>query len=430
VAPARIGRYRTIVELADMEHAHVALVQRRRSRDLLIARVLRRHLAERADIAEEFIRVGLILERLSHPSLVRVHDVGRFAGGQPYLVMDHLHGRQLTDLMVDPPVRSCGRIVEVGLHMAAGLAAAHRAGLLHLDLTPASVLLTDGVEGDTIRIVNFEVAAVARGWSSTARDDAGWMPEDPAFRSPERTSGGELDARSDVYSLGAILYQLLTGQGAPGSHLIDDIGALRDGAGLPPVGPMFVPAKLRSIVARCLAENPRERFQSAEELQTALHAVAAEHRPDSPGGRARRTEVSRPDRGPALPAPASAGATWRLILMIGICAGAIALTIGLWSGRRGGADAGRRAPISPTTISVSFTSDPPGAMVYRQDGAGLGRTPFALTMPPSDQTLGVEFRFPNGEIRVLRAVPTESTRLHAGAHHGPGARPGEPPGDS
>ena len=198
MAPARIGRYRTIVELADLEHAHVALVQHRRSDNLLIARLLRRQLADRADIAEVFVRVGLIQERIVHPGLVPVHDVGRVAGGQPYLVMDHVHGRQLTDLMADPSVRRVQRIVEIGLHMAGALAVAHGAGLLHLNLTPDSVLLTDGVESASVLIVNFDAAAVARRWSSTAGHEAGWMPGDPAFWSPELASGGELDARSDV----------------------------------------------------------------------------------------------------------------------------------------------------------------------------------------------------------------------------------------
>jgi serine/threonine-protein kinase len=428
VAPARIGRYRTIVELADLAHAHVALVQHRRSGNLLVARLLRRQLADRAEIAEEFVRVGLILERIVHPSLVPVRDVGRLAGGQPYLVMDHVHGRPLTDLIADPSVRRCERIVEIGQHMAGALAAAHGAGLLHLNLTPDSVLLTDGVESATVLIVNFDAAAVARRWSSTAGHEPGWMAGDPAFWSPELASGGELDARSDVYSLGVILFEVLTGRGAPDKHPVDDVGTRRDAAGLPQAG--FAPAKLRSIVARCLAEDPRDRFQSAEDLQTALHAIAAVHRPDSSGGRARRTEVTRPDSRPVLPtSPAPSGPAWRLIMMTGTCAAAIALTIGLWSARRGGADTARHAPISPT-VSVSFTSDPPGAMVYREDGAGLGRTPFALTMPPSDEPLGVEFRFPDGEIRFLRAVPTGSMCLHAREGEQPGARPGEPPGDA
>jgi hypothetical protein len=174
--------------LADLEHAHVALVQHRRSGDLLIARLLRRQLADRADIAEEFVRVGLILERIVHPRLVPVRHVGRVAGGQPYLVMDHVHGRQLTDLMADPSVRRAERIVEIGLHMAGALAVAHGAGLLHLNLTPDSVLLTDGVEGATVLIVN------ARG--------AHGIPVPPrscrraAGRSTRRTAGRRLTPRN------------------------------------------------------------------------------------------------------------------------------------------------------------------------------------------------------------------------------------------
>jgi hypothetical protein len=116
-------------------------------------------------------------------------------------------------------------------------------------------------------------------------------------------------------------------------------------------------------------------------------------------------------------------------MMTGACAAAIVLTIGLWSARRGGADTSHRAPTSSMPISVSFTSDPPGAMVYREDGAALGRTPFALTMPPSGQPLGVEFRFPDGEVQFLRAVPRGSMSLHARALERPGAGSAEPPGD-
>jgi hypothetical protein len=118
-----------------------------------------------------------------------------------------------------------------------------------------------------------------------------------------------------------------------------------------------------------------------------------------------------------------------MMVVVG-CAAAIAITIGLWSARRGTDAAAAAKPGPPVAVRLRLTSEPAGALVYRSGRVHpLGRTPLTVTMTPSDEPLGLDFRFPDGSSHRVRTVPLRSMRIHAAAAGGAAADRAEPPGD-
>jgi eukaryotic-like serine/threonine-protein kinase len=208
-----------------------------------------------------FRREARIAARLSHPNIVRIYDVGE-GDGTLYIVMEHVPGRTLADLgKVSPP-----EAVELILQACAGVQHAHDAGLVHRDLKPANLLLReDGV----LKIADF---GIARAAGSTRLTEVGTILGTAAYLSPEQAAGEDVTPAADIYSLGAVLYELLTGRPPYGLESFDAVLARGSRAAITPPGELerAVPGHVEAAVMHCLARDPRQRPGSAAALAAEL----------------------------------------------------------------------------------------------------------------------------------------------------------------
>jgi tetratricopeptide (TPR) repeat protein len=226
---------------------------------------------------ERLRREARAAARVSHPAVVQVYDLVEDAGGDA-IVLEYVEGRTLRALLADgvPPI---GDTVRWAREIAEGLASAHAAGLVHRDLKAENVLVTR--EGQT-KILDFGIAKAADAKTLTPQ---GWVVGTAHAMSPEQARGGEVDARSDLFSLGVLLYELLTGVSPfRGSNALDELQRVVSLAP-PPVSRLRpeIPGALSGLVDRLLAKRPEDRPGSAAEVARALAALAAPPAPaDAP----------------------------------------------------------------------------------------------------------------------------------------------------
>jgi serine/threonine-protein kinase len=236
-------------------------------------KVLAEHLTNSPSALARFELEAKAVAALSHPNILAIHDFGVEAG-VPYAVVELLDGQTLREHMAGPlPVR---RTLEIGAALADGLAAAHAKGIVHRDLKPENVFLTrDG----HVKILDFGLARTeasplaSASEAPTATDHGRAIVGTPGYMSPEQVRGLVADARSDIFSLGCVLYELLAGRRAfDGRSPAEVMSAiLRDDPA--PLAPHDVPAELERVVAHCLEKLPEQRFQSARDLAFDLRAL-------------------------------------------------------------------------------------------------------------------------------------------------------------
>ncbi len=223
---------------------------------------------------QRFLREGAAAARLSHPNAVRVFDSGVSTGGVAFLIMELLHGRSLADELAEHGALPLRRCAAIAARVADVLAAAHRRGILHRDIKPENVYLHHADDGEVVKVVDFGLAGFFGDERPAGNDRltrAGDFVGTPSFVAPERVVGGADDGRSDVFSLGQLLYELICGA-IPwtAKHY------LRMAYGMSPPPPMSdyrrgTPAELEMLVRRTMAWDPAER-PTAQELATALDA--------------------------------------------------------------------------------------------------------------------------------------------------------------
>jgi serine/threonine protein kinase len=297
------------------------------------------------DRVQRFEREAKAAGALNHPNVLTVHDVGTHEGA-PYLVTELLSGRTLRDrLSVGPlPTR---KAVEIAVQLARGLSAAHEKGIVHRDLKPANVFLT---EDGRAKILDFGLAQLtepAIGLETETRTvgerltAAGTLLGTIAYMSPEQARQQAVDTRSDVFSLGAVLYEMLGGRRPfVGATPADTLSAILH-KDPPPIetGDRSLPASLDRIVRRCLEKEPAERFQSARDIAFALEALS-------------ENSGSAPD------SAAPAERRWRapFVAALVFAVGSIALLAGLLVGRANPPEMGpthRTSVLPPTGVSFA-----------------------------------------------------------------------------
>jgi protein kinase-like protein len=260
---------------------------------------------ENAAFEQRFLSEARIAGRLSHPGIVVVHDAGRDAEtGTLFIAMEYLEGRTLAQPRPEPPL-DWREALRVGGRLAEALQHAHAAGVIHRDIKPANIMVL--ASGDP-KIMDFGIAKVA-----TARmklTATGQSFGTPLYMSPEQALGHEVDPRTDLFSLGAILYWLLTGRLAFGADsMMAIIGkVLHQDPAPPSTVRSEVPAEVDYVIARALAKSPEDRHPGggamAEDIADVLAGRPARHRAGWGGARAPATALNvpaaPPSAGPAL----------------------------------------------------------------------------------------------------------------------------------
>jgi serine/threonine-protein kinase len=231
-------------------------------------------LASIPDLFKRLQREAQAMSKLGHPNLVSVIDSG-VAEGVPFLVMDFISGKTLADVLAEgrmPAVRA----VRIAKQILAGVSHAHALGVVHRDLKPDNILLLSDVEGDFVKILDFGLAKLVHQSEGTQLTNSGFALGTPGYMSPEQARGAESDERSDLYSVGVILYHLVTGRKP---FMADSpLAVLRMHMDDAPVPPTKVVAKacsaeLERVILRAMAKEPKARFQSAADFARALAAT-------------------------------------------------------------------------------------------------------------------------------------------------------------
>jgi eukaryotic-like serine/threonine-protein kinase len=223
---------------------------------------------EAEEFQKRFDREARSAGRLNHPNIVTIYDVGK-SGDVAYFAMELLEGETLRDILDSGVVLPPSTIADIAAQIADGLASAHEAGVIHCDIKPANiVVLASGL----VKITDFGIAMLPTG----SRSFIGSVAGSPKYIAPERVVGRPVDARSDLFSLGAVLYEVLTGAPPFAGTALDEI--LHNVINLSPEPPSrrnrSLPAAFDAIVARALAKHPDDRYQSALEMSADLRQLA------------------------------------------------------------------------------------------------------------------------------------------------------------
>lgn len=259
------------------------------------------HIDEQTVTASRFLREARLACSVRHPNLVQIIDCGLFAERWGYLVMEFLHGQTLADLLSAGPMDPL-RVCQLGAQMARGLTAIHERGIVHCDMKPRNVLLVsqDG-QPDCVKIIDFGIArsftlsepsqdSLAPGGefalassphpkehSIPTQSATGITAGTPHYMSPEQCQGSPLDGRSDMYALGCVLYEMLSGAVPFDGQSVEEIFDAHLLAPVPPLPPRPAPPpppSLEQLILRMLAKSPAARFPAMREVEVQLRQEA------------------------------------------------------------------------------------------------------------------------------------------------------------
>jgi eukaryotic-like serine/threonine-protein kinase len=277
---SRVGRG----AMASVYRAHDPEIQR----DLAI-KILNQQYRRDPECAERFLREARAAGALSHPNIVTIYDVGVIQG-LPYIAMELLDGQPLDKAIETRGAFPVEEVLHIGAQLADALRYAHELGIVHRDIKPSNIILC--ADGRTVKILDFGIARVAESGSQdseTVKTQIGQVLGTPRYMSPEQALGQPLDGRSDLFSVGVVLYELITGKPAFNGTSVATL-ALQITTQQPE--PIRVipecPRGLRFIIDKLLAKNPEKRFTNGAQLKDALSREAAACKAAGADDKARR----------------------------------------------------------------------------------------------------------------------------------------------
>lgn len=294
------GRYQLLERVGS---GGMAMVYR--ARDLMLERyvaikVLREDFTRDSTFEERFRSEARAAANLSHPNIVTIHDFG-IDNGRPFIVMEYVPGRDLKTLIKKKTRFGVEEAIPLMVQACAGIGYAHRAGLVHCDVKPHNLIVTsDG----RLKVMDFGIARALATIHPEERSDVVWGS--PQYFSPEQAAGGPPSPASDVYSLGVVMYEMLTGSPPFHAHTPAEMARLHRDATPHPVSEYVpdIPPALEQIIMKVLSKEPAARYRTADQLgRVLMNFGTAQSIPAQP-----RTNGPAPVR-PTQPPPAAVPAS-------------------------------------------------------------------------------------------------------------------------
>ena len=414
-----LGAYRLERLLGIGGMGFVYLAEHTRLGRRVALKMLRQEYTKNADLVRRFFGEARAVNQIQHENIVQITDFIEAPGGDNYYIMELLEGNNLGHLLNDHGPLRIERVLRIAHQAADALAAVHAAGIIHRDLKSENIfLITAGGQADFVKLLDFGLAKLIDAGKATHQTAEGVILGTPEYMSPEQAEGKTVDHRADIYSLGIILYEMLTGR-KPfigqefGQVAVQHITRKPTRPSKLKNPAVHVPRRLERLLLDMLAKEPAARPQSMREVHQRLSEVA--------NSESVLLKGQLPTRGPRRASRWLALAAGLLLL------GAAGFGLAHWQGwlaapaadrrpaadpepRSGGADtAGEPAP-RPAEVTIALESRPAGARVRRlPDGTLLGETPLSLSFEKSDAVEQLELAL-SGHRPVIQRVPLATDR--------------------
>ncbi|HEX6240483.1 MAG TPA: serine/threonine-protein kinase [Polyangiales bacterium] len=274
------GQFRVVQRIGSGGMGAVYKAEQPDMNRFVAVKILHPKYVSRPDLVSRFRREARAMSHLSHPNTARVFMYGQLEDGACYIVMEYLEGKNLAQVTRAEGMLQPGRAVNIMVQVCGALEEAHRQGMVHRDLKPENIFLTtQGGIADFPKVLDFGLAKVTQREmrpGSLILTQEGMVFGTPEFMSPEQARGQQLDARSDIYSLGCILYEMLTGKlPFDASQPMDYLALQIRGTPIPlgkRIPGLSFPPGLEDVVMKTIAKEPDDRYPSAAEFALALRS--------------------------------------------------------------------------------------------------------------------------------------------------------------
>ena len=265
------SKYELIRRLGQGGMGAVYRARRKHIGDEVAIKVLLDKFVAGNEATERFRREARAAAMLRHPNVVAIHDFSDGAGASSpaYIVMELVEGRSLRDLLDQEGRIAAERLVTLMRGVCSGVSAAHRKGVVHRDLKPDNIIIIPperAGDPETVKVIDFGIAKLREADAGAGLTQTGVLIGTPFYMSPEQCLGDPLDARSDVYSIGAILYEMLAGAPPFTGNTPTAVLARHLTDTATPLDQLGVPVRLASVPGRALAKAPQERYQTVDDL--------------------------------------------------------------------------------------------------------------------------------------------------------------------